>query len=393
MKLKTLAVLLAASLFAACSSSDAPGGEPGSEGKTMPTPEVYAGIQNQGDLAKASMTRAAAAAEVTTDAYFFVRIDPSLNLRDSKGNLIRNTTYYPQPINSSSATMVEANKGTIYTDYPYASKPIQHMDKYVASSDGSATMNAIASVPDVANLLAIHANTSLANITPEAYNALKAANPNLHVIWYVVKKLNYGDLAWHVDGILTTKNTLKEIVDENPDMKFDELDQLEDKKVSKLEKQVIVDIHQQRHSNWGEIKTSLHIYDVHDITVTLPMALTDYNADVNSISVREFANSIDVATLNANFNANLKVTVSTERSQVLIKVTGITQQLLDAAEKRYEDGITVEVHTFTDFARNAQVWQCLKGATVTTQSKVKGAISSAFIATDTVTLNEYGNTK
>ena len=77
----------------------------------------------------------------------------------------------------------------------------------------------------------------------------------LKVIWYVAKSGESN--GWHVDGVLTDVNTKD--VTEIPDIKIDEDKNLDNSKkdepVESLDKgNVEVNIHEQLHKDWDEIK-------------------------------------------------------------------------------------------------------------------------------------------
>lgn len=418
MKLKNILLVLVGGMLAACSSSDdsTGGGIGGNDGniaaqlKGLPETEVYAGVSNAGELQQINAsTRAAGTllpAAATTKAYFFVRVDSHLGLKDSKGNNTNFNTYYPLP-NGGNAAMVAANTGAIYTNYPYKVNKEKYMEHYVFSTDGSATANAIESAPSMESVLTAVADNSKSYVVLDKNNLPADVNPDkLHVIWYVVKKEMRGDRQWHVDGVLTDQDDINAVKALNPGMTFNEQDnlELEDEKfdpnapvVLPFDKEVIVDIHQQEHKDWGEIKTSVHIKAPEDVTIFLPIVdtLLVQNPDImNEIRIRDFEAQIDAATLNATYFSKLKVNVERANNGIYIKVTGLTPVLLKAIEDRYADGLTVEVHTFTTYNEKdiKTVWNMIRKSSVTTNAKVSGRITSAYnkIATDNKIFNEQG---
>lgn len=410
MKLKTLLLAMATAALAACSSSDDDGIVEAPFRNPIPETEVYAGIKNVGDLQQVNAaTRADASILPTTakvDAYFSIRMDSYLKQKDSKGTLINPSKYYPEA--GSNVPMLPENTGKIYTNcplYPFKTDLSKSMEYYIFSTDGSATANVIAEAPTMEQVLSAKETEAKANITID--NSLLPADVDpakIHVIWYVVKKETRGDKAWHVDGIVTDLDNLQAVRARTPGITFSEEQVLEDQKFDPnaqvdlpLDKEVIVDVHQQEHKDWGEIKTSIHIKSPNDVKVFLPIvdSLIVNNAEIrNDIRIRDFEAQIDAATLNDSYAAKLKVNVERNETGITINVTGLTPVLLKAIEERYEDGLTVEVHTFTTFNEKDinTVWGMMRKAYVKTDAKVSGQITSAYnkIATNNMKFNEQG---
>ena len=76
---------------------------------------------------------------------------------------------------------------------------------------------------------------------------------------------------------------------------------------------------------------------------------------------------------------------------VVINITGVTDELLKALERRYNDGFTVEIHTFykltdkngvADF--KTPVWNALKNSQVIYDGNMNGQITSAFFTDESV---------
>ena len=87
----------------------------------------------------------------------------------------------------------------------------------------------------------------------------------------------------------------------------------------------------------------------------------------------------------AAIGANVKLTVERQAAGITINITGVTKELLKALERRYNDGLTIGIHSYyklydkegeSDYI--APVWSALKNSTVTYDGDVKYRITSAF---------------
>ena len=92
--------------------------------------------------------------------------------------------------------------------------------------------------------------------------------------------------GWHVNGLLTDKDDIKAACDACKNEGFQEItfgendgkrqltyQQLADYypaiyNIKPIDPTLLVDIHQQEHSSWGEIKTSVHIKEAKDVKVS-----------------------------------------------------------------------------------------------------------------------------
>ena len=244
---KVLLMTIAALAMISCgddSSSEQGTGGQGSQPKTEPATQVY--IQGN----KVAATRAAVATPKKEKAHFFIRIDN--RIAGAEG--FKSSDYFPQLLGGGSAK-VPANRGYIDAYYAYYSSNDDY-DKYVYDSKGKATLDAIVEQPQLKSIIKANTNPKL---------KLKDIDiEDLYVIWYIVKKQKDG---WHVDGVLTknTNKDLSEIPGVGGDIKEENKD-LNDKKDDNTvpatgDGNVEVDIHQQAHKDWSEIKTSIHVRD------------------------------------------------------------------------------------------------------------------------------------
>lgn len=391
---KTMLAIVAMGALAACSDSQNSGND-NSWLADAPGTEVYVGVEALNNLSKVeAATQSAALAERATEnplapmvtvSYFNVKIDPRL------GYVQRRDTY---------ASVV--NGGKLYTDCPFITINKGNDNSYLLSTDGSGIRTLVASGDTTRTTILKKINSYYKRTNPISSSVVE---DNIHVVWYLAKDMNNG---WHIDGLLTDKVDIKEACDACRDEGFGEItfgengsqltyDELMaffpvNYKIKPLDKTLGVDIHQQKHDKWGEIKTSVHIKEAKDVTINIPVS-KDYtleNAD-NNVLARYFEKYYEVQNYDETIGASVKVTVERLANGVKISITGVTEDLVKALERRYNDGLTVEIHTFyklTDAKGEsdykAAVWNSVKNSKVTYGGDVKGQITSAFYANDKV---------
>ena len=238
------------------------------------------------DVSGTSRAMMRAASTNTKQAHFFIRIDRRIPGYES----CPSTYYWPQT--SSGHTLLDAgNKGTVDLDYPYWKYAGGSVGQYVYDSTGKAVTEALADVPSIESILNANKNTM--------YKFDNLDYSKLKVIWYVAKSGESN--GWHVDGVLTDVNTKD--VTEIPDIKIDEDKNLDNSKkdepVESLDKgNVEVNIHEQLHKDWDEIKTSIHIRDlVDEVKVEIPIgqenmvpsddfAIRTYDYELNKVYIK-----------------------------------------------------------------------------------------------------------
>ena len=395
MKAKLLLLMLASGLFAACSSSDDGGGTtPGGTNTDLakylanaPGTEVYVGVEalNNMEQVGASTRAENPLAPVVNVDHFNVKVAPRL------GYNVSPSTYVYSVVSN----------GKLYKDCPFVDINDGNDNTYLLSTDGTGLRTLIAA-GDTTTASIIRRVASFGRTNRKSSTLVEE---NIHVIWYLSKHMNNG---WHIDGLLTDKADIKEACDACHDEGFQEITFGKDGRqityaelveympmihnLKPIDKTLGVDIHQQNHSEWGEIKTSLHIKEAKDVTVYLPVskAYTVENADTNEV-VKYFQKTYEVQDYNAAIGSTVNVTVKRIGTGVTITVTGITDELLKALERRYNDGLTVDVHTFyklTDEKGNGDykqpVWEALKESTVSYDGAKSGQITSAIYETDKV---------
>lgn len=383
-KLHKLFVLFAAvAAFTACSSSEEANGTDDSSLTNAPQTEVYMGVDVLNNYQKVNaVTRAVNPLSPTADVtYFNVKVDPRLGFNVAPNKYVR-----------------VMNNGKVYTDCPYITINKDKNYDYLLSTNGSGLRTLIAA-----------GDTTTATIVKKLTSWCGRTNPvsptvvekNIRVIWYLAKSMENG---WHVDGLLTDKDDIKAACDACKDEGFQEItfgendgkmqltyQQLADYypaiyNIKPIDPTLLVDIHQQKHSSWGEIKTSLHIKEAKDVKVFLPVGI-DYTVEgVESAAlVRYFEKYFEVQDYDAAIGANVKLTVERQAAGITINVTGVTKELLKALERRYNDGLTIEIHSYYKLSDKegesgyiAPVWSALKNSTVTYDGNVKYRITSAF---------------
>ncbi len=310
---------------------------------------------------------------------------------------IRADGHIPGYIDQSSALYIGRapgkvgnNKGKVYTAFAYGHYNDRDLDyyqkdkktgyniglfRYVYDENGLKTQPAIMEAPTVAEIMqdekddceAILAtkptdSRSLAVLAQIAdWEALEAAEPGYldkHVLWYVVKEVGMKD-GWHVNGVIVDYEVPSYTVDQVPD---------------NLE----VDIHQQVHQDWNEIKTSIHVRaDVGSVVINLPIKEADIlEQDDFDIRIYDYYYKDHVA---------LKQTITHNADGITIELTDIDADFLNDCKSSFGDGITVEIHSY--YRLEADVWEELKKSAVVSTGKnctVNGQITSAVPGHDEV---------
>ncbi len=402
MKVKNLLLLFAGAALAACSGSDDVIGtntntntDNGGSNYLVnaPATKVYVGVEALNNMeqvaASAASTRATVEnplAPVVNVNYFNVKVDPRLGYDISPSTYVYNVV----------------SNGKLYKDCPFVDINDGNDNTYLFSTNGTGLRTLIAAGDTTTASIVRRVASSCRRNKPQSPTLVEE---NIHVIWYLSKHMNNG---WHIDGLLTDKADIKDACESCRDEGFQEItfgkdggqltyEQLVEylpmiHNIKPIDPTLLVDIHQQSHSDWGEIKTSLHIKEAKDVMVYLPLskAYTVENTDTNEV-VKYFEKLFTVQTFEEQIGAKVNVTVERIATGVTIKVTGITDELLRALERRYNDGLTVEVHTFYRLADengkgdyNVPVWQALKESTVSYDGAKSGRITSAVYETDEV---------
>lgn len=281
-----------------------------------------------------------------------------------------------------SAGKMGKNRGAVHTMYPYGRYNDRDLDyyqkdkktgeniglfRYVYDETGMKTQAAIEDAPLVIDILddektdleaaiAKGQNVAKNQASLDKVNALMAKGSDYlekHVLWYVVKEvgMRYG---WHINGVIADHEVEKYVVDP-----------------TKVDDNVEIDIHQQKHNDWCEIKTSVHVRsDIESIKINLPIREDNIlEQDDFAIRVYDFYYKEYV----------IKHTVTHNADGITIEISDIPASLIEELKAKYGDGLTVEIHSYCK--REDEVWDDLKNSTVISMGKeceLKGQITSAL---------------
>lgn len=277
------------------------------------------------------------------------------------------------------------NRGRVYTAYPYGHYNDRDLDyylkdkktgnniglfRYVYDKKGLKTQLAIAEAPYVEDILDDELNdlnaekdklvaagkstTSVQKKIDDVSGLIDMGHDylNSHVLWYVVKEvgMRYG---WHVNGTIV-------------DYEVGEPDNIPDN--------VEVDIHQQEHLEWSEIKTSVHIRtDVESVEINIPLDFDDI-VEQDDFDIRVYK------TYSKTY-ANVDITISHDAKGITIQIDNIASSMIDDLKDKYGDGLTVEIFSYTKSTDVAAVWDKVKNSCVVSTGKpctVVGQITSAY---------------
>lgn len=381
---KFAALFAVVAALSACSDSQNPNPEDDNSWlANAPQTEVYMGVDALNDYQKVGSTTRAdnPLAPTATVKYFNVKVDPRLGFN----------------VAPNKYTGVVGD-GKVYTDCPYITINKDKNFDYLLSTNGSGLRTLIAA-----------GDTTTATVVKKLTSWYGRTNPvsstvvekNIRVIWYLAKSMENG---WHVDGLLTDKDDIKAACDACKDEGYQEITFGENDgkmqltyqelanyypaiyNIKPIDQTLLVDIHQQKHSSWGEIKTSVHVKEAKDVKIVLPVGM-DYTVEgvETSALARYFEKYFEVQDYDATIGTNVKLTVERQDSGITISITGITKELLKALERRYNDGLTIEIHSYYKLAdKNGNgdykvpVWNALKKSTVEYNGNYKCRITSAF---------------
>ena len=151
-----------------------------------------------------------------------------------------------------------------------------------------------------------------------------------------------------------------------------------------IDGEVVCNIHQQIHTDWSEIKTSVHIRAaVETVEVTIPIG-AGYMAEQDDFANRTYEAYYTVG--NAQYPVTVEVAHNTDN--LVIKIGAVTAEMIAALKAESNDGLTIEVHSYTNKAiTDEQAWQKMKGSTIKVgynKPNTYGAITSALFADDDV---------
>lgn len=273
--------------------------------------------------------------------------------------------------------------GKVNLDYPYWNISSTYgVGKYLYDTSGKSVETIIDDVPTFASLMSVNKKGSAldANIDTE----------NLKIIWYVAK---YTFGAWHVDGVLTFKSTgdITEVPGVSKDPSFENKAE-EPTPLPSLDGKgnIEVDIHQQEHGDWQEIKTSVHVRDlVEKVTVEIPLEY-DNIAEADDFAIRtydlELESKVFINKTEYTLDSTnpVKVTIEHQANKAVFTIVCTDEKYLQALRKEYGDGVTIEIHTYPKNISKEIVWTKLQSSEVKVSPSTyenlifKGATSAFF---------------
>lgn len=376
MKKTALLAMIATVLFANCTNENMNVEEQTSS--NLPATKVFiqGDLANAGAWTKAGLAWPYVSSEGWATARFSIRADGTLPGYIDQSSAL----YYGRPAGKNGK-----NRGRINVNYPYGHYNDRDLDydkvdkkatdpskiglfRYIYDVKGLNTQRVLMEVPLVEDILAdevddreaaIAAGKNVAANTAELakVNALIAKGSeylNSHVLWYVVKEVGMKD-GWHVNGIIS-ENVVGE-----PDNVPDDVE---------------IDIHQQDHSDWSEIKTSVHVRaDVSFVEINIPLAFEDI-IEADDFNIRVFKDYYTDEEYN-----DVTVTITHNEKGITINISDINPEIIDNYKNEFGDGLTVEIHSYTKSDDQGEIWNQVKNSTVTKIGKpctVNGQITNFF---------------
>ena len=238
--------------------------------------------------------------------------------------------------------------------------------RYIYDVEGKKTQPVILEAPSVVEILADEVDDLTAEIekATAAGKTAKTAEKNLakvnellakgadyldsHVLWYVVKEVA-SQYRWHVNGVIRDEETPEYVIDPLPD-------------------NVEVDVHQQTHKDWFEIKTAIHVRtDAQSVKVIIPLKEEEI-LEQDDFAIRVYDVYYNEYTIKHN--------IKHDANGITIEITDIPADLIADMKSSFGDGITVEVHSYC----KGDEWEELQNTRVQTGKPciVEGHVSSAL---------------
>lgn len=297
---------------------------------------------------------------------------------------IRIDASFPGVIDESAAkywsTRGGANLGKVYTDFPYGryddgGRDYYKVDtktgnntglfRYVLDPFGTQVNKALMEVPDMKAYLEWLDGRSDTPCKDKLENIL-ANWDDYELIWYVAKETG-GQNFWHVNGYFKEKNQsytpeeiFKLIEDETKNMEIKE---------NNVADNVEIDIHKQEHTDWNEIKTSIHVRtDAQSIKINIPI---EYD---NIVEADDFAVRIYDCYISGKEVKNI---ITHDENGITIDITNINPTVIEKLKSQFGDGMTIEIHSYCK--KEEGVWEAMKNTSITLgkASLLKYQITSA----------------
>lgn len=302
-----------------------------------------------------------------SDAYFYIRIDNRIPGCESYSSKL----YFPQRKDGGSM-FSNLNRGSIdkgsVSDWSFGNGDISY---YIYDTTGKKTVTPLTHIPSLKDIIAANANTG-------DYDLSAIDTTSLKVIWYIVK---YESGVWHVDGVLTYKTT-SDITEVDG---IDEDKTLENKKDNNGKfdstKNVEVDIHQQVHKDWGEIKTSIHLRDTVNLShlvITIPIK-SEYIIERDDFAVRQWLYFKGYDKLDDD-KFHVSATVTHTSNAIIYDIICDPKYIKECMDGESRDGITIEIHSYThiDGKKNEEIWNMMRKSSVKPSIGDGLKISTAF---------------
>lgn len=371
-KYQFLFFLLAAMILSSC------GNQNDVEDKSNIKPsEVFVFSGNHSLLAKSINTKDSIGYDIPDangcyQVFYYIRIDGKIPGWEETN--LPASAYFPRT--SAGKTMIsELNRG--YVTANAAWRTDSKFSKYIYSTDGSAVQSVIVSEPTLEDM--INANQGKG----DDFSGYLEHKDELHFLWYACKKQD-ADHVWHIDGILTTK--------ERTDISETDYGQEIEQKYEHLvadsgdvvrKGHVEVDVHQQEHKDWNEIKTSIHLRDTVIAEVFLPIGYQELADDFDIRVGKDYEYVTEIKNCKIEIEGqpfDLEVSITHEQKGIRI-VVNPNKEALKAARLAYADGLTFEVHTYVStLIPNDVIWEKVKQTTckVSPYTDLYGQITSAY---------------
>ena len=295
--------------------------------------------------------------------WYFIRIDG--NIQDEFNPGMKSEDYFPRK--QDKKTMLDSlNMGYIKSDHNWWSN--MKFSKYVYDATGKLVNDVIIKQPTIDDLV----KASKYKGDNELFAPYVADSANLYCLWYTCKKQDK-DGCWHIDGVLTKKNIndIKETSYGN-----------EITNNYGFGGEVEVDIHQQEHKDWDEIKTSIHLRDTVDVEVFIPIEY-DYQTVSDDFDIRvgdkyTYVEEVVNSTIDINgIEYILETRILHKSNGIYIEIVP-NKEALKMARAFSDDGITYEIHSYLKNINVYDVWYKLKKSSVIANTHVCGQIHSAY---------------
>lgn len=316
--------------------------------------------------------------------YYYIRIDGNIPGEDACN--FPATDYFPRT--KAGKTMIsDLNHGFVLANVDWKSN--KKFSKYIYSTDGEAVRSIIVEEPTLEDMIKANQGTG------DDFSGFLAHKDELHFLWYICKKQD-SDHIWHIDGILTStdRNSIYETVyADDIDGRYPEDSFVKDNESVVRKGHVEIDVHQQNHKDWNEIKTSIHVRDTVGVELFLPIGYEELADDFNIRAGVDYEYVTE--------DKNSKIQIGEETFDVEVSITHMTdgihikinpnREALIAARRVYGDGITFEVHSYvSQQIAKSVIWDKIKQTTCTTTpyTTLKGQITSALF-TDRIDLRGF----